>query len=136
MTRWWNRMPQADGLFDFQNRVRPAYFALKLLARLSGERLRLDIPASPVHGLATYDAKYAIFNLLVWNFSDSTAEIGLNVENLPKAMLMRQITLDAAAASDDENVRLRPEPPANIPKTSFHQKVHLAPYGVRFWSFE
>ncbi len=31
MTRWWNRMPQFDGLFDFQNRVRPSYFAFKLL---------------------------------------------------------------------------------------------------------
>jgi len=24
MTRWWNRMPQFDGLFDYQDRVRPS----------------------------------------------------------------------------------------------------------------
>ena len=39
MTRWWNRMPQFDGLFDYQDRVPPSYFAFKLLARLTGERL-------------------------------------------------------------------------------------------------
>jgi hypothetical protein len=38
MTRWWNRMPQFDGLFDYQNTIRPAYFAFKLLARLEGDR--------------------------------------------------------------------------------------------------
>jgi hypothetical protein len=26
MARWWNRMPQFDGLFDYQNNIRPAYF--------------------------------------------------------------------------------------------------------------
>jgi len=136
MTRWWNRMPQADGLFDFQNHVRPAYFALKLLSRLTGERLRLDKRASSVHALATYDAKYEIYNLLAWNFSDSAADVELSVENLPKAMLMRQITLDASAAGDDENVRLRPRPPTRLPKSLYRQKVHFDPYGVKFWSFE
>ena len=42
MARWWNRMPQYDGLFDYQNTMRPAYFAFKLLARLGGERLELN----------------------------------------------------------------------------------------------
>jgi hypothetical protein len=136
MARWWNRMPQADGLFDFQGRVRPAYFAWKLLSRLTGDRLRLDIPASAVHGLASYDQKYRIYSLLVWHFSASPTEIELSVEGLPGAMLMRQITLDAAAPSDDENARLRPEAPANIPRAPHRQRVRLDPYGIRFWSFE
>ena len=29
MTRWWNRMPQFDGLFDYQNHVRPSYLRLQ-----------------------------------------------------------------------------------------------------------
>jgi len=33
MEGWWNRMPQFDGLFDFQNNIRPAYFTFKLLSR-------------------------------------------------------------------------------------------------------
>jgi hypothetical protein len=39
MAGWWNRMPQFDGRFDFQNNVRPAYFTFKLLSRLTGQRL-------------------------------------------------------------------------------------------------
>ena len=37
MGRWWNRMPHNDGLFDYQNTIRPAYFAFKLLSRRTGE---------------------------------------------------------------------------------------------------
>ena len=42
MTRWWNRQPQFDGLFDYQNQIRPAYFTFKLLLALAGERLRVS----------------------------------------------------------------------------------------------
>ena len=55
MTRWWNRMPQFDGLFDYQNNVRPSYFAFKLLSRLTGDRLRVDSSLATVHGFATHD---------------------------------------------------------------------------------
>ncbi len=136
MTRWWNRMPQADGLFDFQDRVRPAYFAFKLLSRLTGDRLRLEIVGAPVRGLASHDEKYKIYSLLMWNFSDAPAEVDLTVEKLPREMLMRQVTLDPAAASDDENVRLRPEAPVRVSKAPLHQQVPFQPYGVKFWSFE
>ena len=40
MTRWWNRQPQFDGLFDYQNQIRPAYFTFKLLSRMAGETAR------------------------------------------------------------------------------------------------
>lgn len=136
MARRWNRMPQADGLFDFQDHVRPAYFAFKLLSRLTGQRLRLDTGGACVHGLATYDEHDHIYSLLIWNFSDQPAEFELTVEGLPGAMLMRQIKLDAAAPSDDENARLHPQSPVRVPATPAHQHVRLEPYGVRFWSFE
>ena len=134
--RWWNRMPQADGLFDFQNRVRPAYFAFKLLSRLTGDRLRLEIPASAVHGFATHDARERIYNLLLWNFADMPVDVNLTVDGLPGAMLMRRLTLDANAPGDDENVRLRPETPVKIPHAPYSQKLRLEPYGIQFWSFE
>ena len=70
MTRWWNRMPQFDGLFDFQNNVRPSYFAFKLLSRLTGVQVPLTSTAQTVHGLASHDEKYQIDNVLLWNFSD------------------------------------------------------------------
>ncbi|MFO0889480.1 MAG: hypothetical protein U0790_10120 [Isosphaeraceae bacterium] len=57
MTRWWNRMPQFDGLFDYQNCVRPSYFASSSSPRLTGERLRLDSTLPTVHGFASHDEK-------------------------------------------------------------------------------
>jgi len=63
MARWWNRMPQFDGLFDYQNNVRPAYFTLKLLSRLQGERLPLSSSHAAVHGFATHDEQMRMDNL-------------------------------------------------------------------------
>ena len=136
MARWWNRMPQADGLFDFQDHVRPAYFAFKLLSRLTGQRLRLDAGGSGLHGLATYDSHYHVYSLLTWNFSQQPVEFELAVDGLPGPMLMRQIKLDAAAPSDDENARLHPQSPVRTSVPAPHQHVRLEPFGVQFWSFE
>lgn len=136
MARWWNRMPLADGLFDFQDHVRPTYFAFNLLSRLTGQRLRLDCAAAGVHGLAAYDSHYHNYTLLIWNFSEQPAEFELAVEGLPGPMLMRQIKLDAAAPSDDENARLHPQSPVRVPATPPHQHVRLEPFGVQFWLFE
>jgi len=36
-------MPQYDGLFDYQNTLRPAYFTFQLLSRLLGQRLAVEV---------------------------------------------------------------------------------------------
>ena len=136
MTRWWNRMPQFDGLFDFQDTVRPAYFAFKLLARLTGDRLRLVSSGSHVHGFATHDDKYQIENVLLWNFSSSAVNVELTFENLPKDMLLKQLTLNAQSGNNDENIRLRPEPPGRLTKGTHILKAKLDPYAIKFWSCE
>ncbi len=79
--------------FRFWRTACPAYFAFKLLSRLTGDRL-FEIPM-PVRGFATYDARERIYNLLLWNYADEPVEIELTVDDLPDAMLLRQITLDA-----------------------------------------
>jgi xylan 1,4-beta-xylosidase len=136
MTRWWNRMPQFDGLFDYQNNVRPAYFAFKLLSRLTGDRLGVVSSDPAVHAFATHDERYQIDNLLLWNFSDAQASVNLALQGLSKDMLLRTITLDALAASSDENARLRPEPSRRLTKGDHHLKVGFDPYAIKFWSFE
>ncbi|HZW31451.1 MAG TPA: hypothetical protein VFF52_12140 [Isosphaeraceae bacterium] len=136
MTRWWNRMPQFDGLFDYQNQVRPSYFAFKLLSRLTGDRLKVVSSDPTVHAFATHDEKYEIDNLLLWNFSTTEASVDLTWEGLPRDMLLRPITLDAAAASSDENARLRPDRSSRLRKGDHHLKVGLDPYAIKFWSFE
>jgi hypothetical protein len=136
MTRWWNRMPQFDGLFDYQNNARPAYFAFKLLSRLTGDRLRVVSSDPAVHAFATHDERYEIDNLLLWNFSDSRKDVDLAWRGLSRETLLRPITFDALAASSDENARLRPEPSRRLSKGDHHLKVALDPYAIRFWSFE
>jgi len=136
MGRWWNRMPQFDGLFDYQNTVRPAYYAFKLLSRLSGDRLSLESSDPSVHGFFTYDPLYLIQNLMLWNFSSTPVHVNISAKDVPQRLLMRPELLDANAPSYDENARLRPLKPANIDKGTLETGVDLEPWGIAFWSFE
>src|SRR5262249_18968368 len=136
MTRWWNRMPQFDGLFDFQDNVRPSYFAFKLLARLQGERLRLTSSDEAVHGFLAADEKLRMSNLLVWNFSTSPAEVDLTLEKMPKDMRVRHVVLDAHAPSRDGTAGRAPAPPARWKKGDVHLRVRPDPYAIHYWSLE
>ena len=138
MTGWWNRMPQFDGLFDFQNNVRPAYFTFKLLSRLTGERLRLVSDDPTVHGFMTHDERYSSYeyNFLLWNFSASPIQVELTFENMPGNMRAKPVVLDAATTSSDEISRLRPESSFQLKTDQPSFRIAFEPYGVRFWSFE
>jgi xylan 1,4-beta-xylosidase len=136
MTRWWNRMPQFDGLFDYQNTIRPAYFAFKLLSRLEGDRHPVASSSEKVHAFATHDPKLRMHNLVVWNFSRETNAVTLRLDNLPGAMRHRHIVLDAATASGDENARLRPDPFKRIDAGDQTLEVTLEPWAIHYWSFE
>lgn len=136
MRRWWNSTPQFDGLFDFQNNIRPAYFAFKLLARLRGGKVPCSSNDTRVHGFAVHDDVLAIDNLLLWNFSSEPLDLTLDLDGLSTEKLMRAVTLDAVTADSDENARLRPDAPAKIDKGAHRLRVTLEPYGVKFWSFE
>jgi hypothetical protein len=138
MEGWWNRMPQFDGLFDFQDNIRPAYFTFKLLSRLTKDRLRLTSGSSRIHGFAARDDRYSSYryNLMLWNFSPSGSKVELTFENLPGNMTARPIVLDAVTASNDEIARLRPEPPLSITSERPSIQMAMEPYQVRFWSLE
>jgi hypothetical protein len=136
MARWWNRSAQWDGLFDYNGRVRPSYFAFQLLARLTGNRLKLEPGGDSVHGMATYDGRLRIYNVLIWNFSKDPAHAQLTLDHLPERMALRKVTLDAAAPSDDDNARLRPEPAVMLAAGSGRMQVELEPYGIVFVSLE
>lgn len=136
MTRWWNRMPQFDGLFDYQNHVRPAYFSFKLLSRLAGDRLRLSSSHEAIHGFATHDERLRMHNLALWNFSAAPIRAELSLEGLPKEMRARHLVLDATATSADENLRLRPEPFFHLKPGDQKLRLLFEPYGVQYWSFE
>jgi len=136
MTKWWNRMPQFDGLFDYQNTVRPTYFTFKLLSRLTGERLRLVSSDPAIHGFMTRDDKLQIWSLMLWNFSRDPASVTVSLDGLPRDLKTRHIVLDPLAPGGDENSRLRPSPPAELKKGDQKLEVPFDPYAVKFWSFE
>lgn len=120
----------------FQNRVRPSYFAFKLLSRLTGERLRLESSDSAVHGFATWDPKMLVYNVLLWNYSTTPVQVDLAVEGAPSDLTLRQLFLDASAPSDDENTRLRPVPSHKLTQGPIHIKVDLGAYGISFLGLE
>ena len=136
MYRWWNRRPQYDGLFDYQNEVRPTYFTFTLLSRLTGERLWLTSSSESVHGLASCDEHLRVYNVLVWNFSPSAVQVNLTLTDAPGALVVRPILFDAATPHNDENSWLRPERPIEIKPDKPDLNVRLEPYGMRFWWIE
>ena len=136
MARWWNRMPQFDGLFDYQDQIRPSYFAFKLLSRCAGERVRADSDHASIHAFATRDDKLRLDNLLVWNFSSAPVVVELSCGGLRAGSRSRHLVLDASGADNDENSRLRPDAPAKLDERGLHLQLTLDPYAIHYWSFE
>lgn len=136
MAAWWNRMPQYDGLFDYQNVMRPSYFTFQLLSRLTGDRLPVESNLEAVHAFLTYDKSYDIYSLLVWNFSADSIHVEVEARDLPVMLVAKRRQLDAAAPSSDENARLRPLDDLTLKPGSGSVKIQLEPYGVEFWSLE
>jgi hypothetical protein len=135
MAWWWNRKPQYDGLFDYQNHVRPSYFVFLLLSRLTGQRLDMTSSDQRVHGLATWDADVKKYSVLLWNFSPETVPITLGM-NSPSRMIASPEKLDSLAPSDDENIRLRPLPAIQITAGTTDYPITLEPYGILFLELE
>jgi len=136
MARWWNRSSQWDGLFDYQNRVRPSYYAFKLLSRLTGEKLPIESADAAVHGFATWDPKMLVYNVLLWNYATAPAQVDLTVTGAPSDLTLRQLFLDAAAPGEDENARLRPVPSRKLTQGPIRIKVDLGAYGISFLALE
>jgi hypothetical protein len=136
MTRWWNRMPQFDGLFDYQNHVRPTYYAFKLLSRLSGERFRTTSDHPAIHSFGSHDEQLQIDNLVLWNFSPAPVEVQVILKNIRAGARFRHLLLDAAAPDTDENSRLRPDPYVVLDGGEQHLELKLEPYAIHHWSVE
>lgn len=136
MTKWWNRRPQWDGLFDYQNTIRPSYFTFKLLSRLTGERLQLGSDKETIHGFATWDDTFRLYNVMIWNFSNTREDVSIVINDPPNELQVRPLVLDALDPNPDENARLKPLPPFQITKEKSIIELTFEPYDVRFWYFE
>lgn len=129
-------MPQFDGLFDFQNAVRPAYFTFKLLSRLNGRRLSVAASSPEIHGLAAYDEQLRMYNVLLWNFSGSPVDCRISFEGLPQSLRLRHRVLDAQTPSGDENHRLRSDPFQSVDQGVYRFPLRFDQYGIHSWTLE
>lgn len=137
MAKWWNRNHQNSGLFDYENNVRPAYYSFKLLARLTGQRLKLESADPHIHGLATYDTRAGIYNLMFWNFSKEPARFDLHVKGLTGRWKATRLELDGRNSNPDEDSRLHMLDPLTLPAGEDSSvSVSLEPYGIGFWMIE
>jgi len=131
MAHWWNTMPQYDGLFDQQGRIRPAYFAFKLLSLMHGERLQVAGTKPGIGAIASKDGPW--INLVFWSFpqgekNPGTTKVTVNLRPAPSGRVRL--------------VRLNPTVPVNNleqisndpidPKAPHLLSVNLHPYNV-YW---
>lgn len=128
ITNWWNVMPQYDGLWDHQGRVRPAYFAFKLLSLIRGQNIAVQSPDPDVHGLAAQNGQ--TLNVVLWNFPASekthSSEIAARFP-ATKQGHFREIHLDAEAPRNELELRRQGE----IAEVAGHSlKLTLKPYGI------
>jgi hypothetical protein len=133
MAGWWNRRPQYDGLFDFQNEVRPAYFAFKLLSQVTGEAVKVE--AQGVGTLAAFDPRYEMESVLIWNFSDVSVRTSLDFLGLTGSTKLERVKLDARDPRDDEASRLKFEIASTLSSDDHQREVTLDPYAVELWFF-
>jgi hypothetical protein len=131
---FWNYRPQPLGLFDLQDRVRPAYFAFKLLARLTGDGIDVESSEESVRGLATHDAEIDAYNLLVWNYSDKPARVEIGLRNLPRELSGLRQELHGRGPSDDDIHRIRLLGSVSVDAAQPKLKADLGGYGIQYWT--
>ena len=130
---FWNYPPQPLGLFDLQNVVRPSYFMFKLLSRLTGERLSVNSSHAVVRALATYDARLACYNILLWNFSAEPVHASVELVGGTKDLSVMRQKLDALTSSGDDVRRIALIDTLRLPAKQAASSVDLEPYGVQYW---
>jgi hypothetical protein len=141
MARWWNDMPQFDGLFDFQNVVRPSFFTFRLLSRLTGKRLDVkpSAAAAPPHLFSAIEPTQDRINTLIWNFAlkdPAALKAELRFAGLQNQWRTWETALDAETSSNDENHRLRRKALEAVSPEKPQLTVELGPYEVKLVTLE
>lgn len=96
MAHWWDVMPQYDGLYDNQGRVRPAYYAFKLLSLMKGDKLQASSSVPEIKAFAARSGNF--INIVLWNFSSPAGSHTYNLKiDLPdeKQGTVRLVKLNA-----------------------------------------
>lgn len=131
MAHWWNTMPQYDGLFDQQGRIRPAYFAFKLLSLMRGERLQVEGTRHGIGAIASRNGPW--MNLVFWSFpqgesNPGTTKVTVDLNPRPKGRV-RLVRLDPTVQVNNLEQISNNEVD---PKASHLLSVNLHPYNI-YW---
>jgi len=132
MAGWWNYMAQYHGLFDFQDAPRPAYFAYKLLARVTGTKSR--------------SKAFTLWPPTMTNTRPPTCSSGtspispsrppsnfVGCPNKPGSTASR--STPAPPTNPDESSRLKFQTAETLTPTDARRPVTLEPYGVELWFY-
>jgi len=130
MAHWWNTMPQYDGLFDQEGRVRPAYYAFKLLKLMRGKQVEVTGTKAGLGALAAINGPWT--NLIFWSFplkrESGDSRVSVDFSPRPKGQV-RLVRLDATTPLN--NLKQISDEPIN-PEASHLLTVNLHPYDI-YW---
>lgn len=131
MAHWWNTMPQYSALFDHHGRMRPAWYAFRLLALFEGPRYAVEGAQGAIRAIAGEHDGYK--HLLVWRYEPAgpdTVEVRVALSGV-KSRPCRVVQLDAAAPVNNLKVLHfgRTDGLAEVP-------LKLEPWGVRWIEIE
>ena len=97
MAHWWNTMPQYSALFDHHGRVRPAWYAFRLLGQFDGARYAVSGEQQNIRAIAgESDGRK---HLLVWRYENGgpeEVEVQVSLQGV-KDRKCRVVALDVTA---------------------------------------
>jgi xylan 1,4-beta-xylosidase len=97
MAHWWNVMPQYSALFDHHGRVRPAWYAFRLLGQFDGHRYPVAGEQGNIRAIAGEGDGYR--HIVIWRYEQSgPAEIEVRIDvSGARGRATRVVALDHTA---------------------------------------
>ena len=97
MAHWWNTMPQYSALFDHHGRVRPSWYAFRILSRFDGPRYPVEGERDSIRAIAGDNDGYK--HILIWRYEgNGPDEVDVRVSlNGLGSRFTRIVELDAAS---------------------------------------
>jgi hypothetical protein len=126
---FFNEMPIYLGLYDTEGRVRPTYYALKMLSLMKGERLMVEGTGAEVKSLAA--RHQGLEHVVFWNFPQGEGKTYDVTVRLPheKTGNFQLIRLDPDSAINNLKI-LRSESVGKLDQDPIHVTLH--PYEI-YW---
>jgi hypothetical protein len=123
----FNEMPVYLGLYDTEGRVRPAYYTLKILSLMKGEKLAITGTGTDVKGFAVRNK--GSVHMVFWNFPEGEGNTYEALVRFPyeKKGNFQLIRLDPESATNNLKI-MRNESVANLDRDPL--RVTLRPYEI------